>query len=123
MLLRTLAIFGLPGGVEWIVIGAFGLLLFGRRLPDIARSMGKSIVEFKKGIKDVEEEVTRVESSLDDAAQNNNTVGGYDVPADNDAIYSQDAAPGTPDDAPAEPYTEPDSETERTTDTPEQAST
>ncbi len=119
----NLMILGLPGGPEWIVILVVGLLIFGKRLPEIGRSVGKSIVEFKKGIRDVEEEVTRVESSLDDAPPNNNTVGGYDVPADNDAVYSQDASPGTPDDAPAEPYTEPDSETERTTDTPEQAST
>lgn len=53
---QSLAIFGLPGGMEWIVIGVFGLLLFGRRLPEIARSVGKSIVEFKKGMRDVKDE-------------------------------------------------------------------
>ena len=49
--------FGLPGGMEWIVILVIGLLLFGRRLPDVARSLGKSIVEFKKGMKDVRDEI------------------------------------------------------------------
>ncbi len=49
-----LAIFGFPGGTEWIVIGLVALLLFGRRLPEVARSLGKSIVEFKRGIRDVE---------------------------------------------------------------------
>lgn len=52
-----LAIFGLPGGAEWIVIGVIALLIFGRRLPDVARSVGKSIVEFKKGLRDVKDEV------------------------------------------------------------------
>ncbi len=52
-----LAIFGLPGGAEWIVIGLIALLIFGRRLPDVARSVGKSIVEFKKGLKDVKDDV------------------------------------------------------------------
>ncbi|MCA9297190.1 MAG: twin-arginine translocase TatA/TatE family subunit, partial [Phycisphaerales bacterium] len=47
----TLAIFGLPGGGEWIVILVLGLLIFGRRLPEIGRSAGKAIVEFKKGVK------------------------------------------------------------------------
>ncbi len=46
-----------PGPTEWIVIALVGLLLFGRRLPEVGRSLGKSIVEFKKGIRDVEDDV------------------------------------------------------------------
>lgn len=42
--------FGLPGGVEWIVILIVGLLLFGRRLPEIMRGLGGSVREFKKGL-------------------------------------------------------------------------
>lgn len=53
----TLGIFGLPGGGEWIVLLILGLLIFGRRLPEVGRSLGKGIVEFKKGIKGVEDEV------------------------------------------------------------------
>ncbi|MBL1216063.1 MAG: twin-arginine translocase TatA/TatE family subunit [Planctomycetes bacterium] len=53
----TLAILGLPGGSEWIVIALIGLLVFGRRLPEVGRSLGRSIVEFKKGIKGVEDEI------------------------------------------------------------------
>jgi sec-independent protein translocase protein TatA len=57
MNLHTLALFNLPGGVEWLVILIVGLLLFGRRLPDVARSLGRSIVEFKKGIKGVHDDI------------------------------------------------------------------
>jgi sec-independent protein translocase protein TatA len=39
----------------WEIVGivAIGILLFGSRLPSIARSIGKSVTEFKKGVKDV----------------------------------------------------------------------
>jgi sec-independent protein translocase protein TatA len=34
-----------------------GMLLFGKRLPEIGRSLGKSIVEFKKGLKGLEDDM------------------------------------------------------------------
>ena len=49
-----------PGGIsagELLIVGFVALLLFGRRLPEVARSMGKSIVEFKKGLKDVKQDI------------------------------------------------------------------
>lgn len=49
----------MPGALEWLVIGAVGLLIFGRRLPDVARSIGRSIVEFKRGMRDVKDELDR----------------------------------------------------------------
>ena len=49
--------FSLPMGAEWIVIAALGLLIFGKRLPEVGRSLGRGIVEFKKGIKGVTDEV------------------------------------------------------------------
>jgi sec-independent protein translocase protein TatA len=52
----TLAVW-MPGGWEWIIILAIGLLLFGKRLPEVGRSLGRGIVEFKKGIKGIEDEV------------------------------------------------------------------
>ena len=39
------------GGMEIVVILAIGLLLFGTRLPKLARSMGQSVNEFKHGLK------------------------------------------------------------------------
>ena len=55
----TLAMFGLPQGSEIFIILFVGLLLFGRRLPEVGRSLGQGIVEFKKGLKGVTEEVDR----------------------------------------------------------------
>src|SRR5579862_9125682 len=49
--------FHAPSMGELIVIAAIGLLLFGKRLPEVGRSLGKGIVEFKKGLKGIDEEV------------------------------------------------------------------
>jgi sec-independent protein translocase protein TatA len=49
--------FGMPGGMEWIIILIVALLIFGKRLPEVMKSLGKGIVEFKKGVKGVEDEV------------------------------------------------------------------
>jgi sec-independent protein translocase protein TatA len=45
------------GTTEMIVFGIIAVILFGGRLPSVARSLGKSIVEFKKGMSDIENEV------------------------------------------------------------------
>ncbi len=63
-----IAFFGLPGGYEWIIILVVALLIFGKRLPEVGRSLGKGIVEFKKGIKGVKEEIDEVDQEVDDAA-------------------------------------------------------
>ncbi len=59
MTLTTFAFIGAPGPMEMMIIGVIMLLLFGKRLPEVARSMGKGIVEFKKGIAGVEEDVNK----------------------------------------------------------------
>ena len=52
----TLAL-GMPGLTEWIIIGALGLLIFGKRLPDVGKGIGAAIRNFKSGLKGVEQEI------------------------------------------------------------------
>jgi sec-independent protein translocase protein TatA len=42
---------------ELMMIGIAGVLLFGRKLPEVGRYLGQSIIQFKKGMKGLEDEV------------------------------------------------------------------
>lgn len=45
------------GPLEIILVLLIALLIFGRRLPEIARSMGRSITEFRRGIQEAENDI------------------------------------------------------------------
>jgi len=51
-----LAIMGV-GPMELLVVGAIMLLLFGHRLPSMMRSLGRGVVEFKKGVQGIEDDL------------------------------------------------------------------
>lgn len=55
MLSLTLLAMTTPTLIAIVVI--VGFLLFGRRLPEMGRSLGKAIVEFKKGLSGIEDEI------------------------------------------------------------------
>jgi len=55
--MNTLAFLPNLGWPELLIIGVVMLLLFGRRLPEVGRSLGQGIVSFKRGLKEVEDEV------------------------------------------------------------------
>jgi sec-independent protein translocase protein TatA len=48
--------FGL-GATEMMILVVLGVLLFGKKLPEVGRSLGKGLVEFKKGLQGIEDEV------------------------------------------------------------------
>ena len=54
-----------PGWPELVLILIVAVLLFGRRLPDIARSIGKSLTEFKKGLKETQDDVGKATDMKD----------------------------------------------------------
>jgi sec-independent protein translocase protein TatA len=43
--------------MDMLIIGVIAVLLFGKRLPEVGRSVGKGILEFKKGLRGIEEEL------------------------------------------------------------------
>jgi len=43
------------GPLELMVVMGLAVLLFGKRLPEVGRSLGKGIIEFKKGLRGIED--------------------------------------------------------------------
>jgi TatA/E family protein of Tat protein translocase len=64
-MIQTLALWSL-GWQELLIILGIALLVFGRRLPEVGRSLGKGIVEFKKGLKGLEDEMSEADRDIDD---------------------------------------------------------
>jgi len=65
--LQTIAFIQNIGSTEWMVILVIALLIFGRRLPEVARSLGKSVNEFKKGMREFQDSADEVASDLNKA--------------------------------------------------------
>ncbi|MFY0607265.1 MAG: twin-arginine translocase TatA/TatE family subunit [Cyclobacteriaceae bacterium] len=56
--MQTVLAFGMPGGWELIVIILFVIIFFGaKKIPEIARGMGKGIREFKDATKEIKNEI------------------------------------------------------------------
>lgn len=53
--------FGSIGPWELIVILTIALLLFGKRLPEVGRALGRGIVEFRRGLRGIEDEIEQAE--------------------------------------------------------------
>lgn len=75
-----------PGPWEIAVIVIIALLLFGRKLPQVARNVGRSLVEFKRGLKSAKDE-------FDQAAREADEKDAEDKPR---KTSEQDRPPGPP---------------------------
>src|SRR5580700_9438206 len=84
---------------EWGVILIIGLLLFGKRLPEVGRSLGKGIIEFKKGLQGIEEDVTSAVSTAGKPQYK------FDPNTGQPLQQIGNAAPGAPAGAKFDPYT------------------
>ena len=53
----TLGLIGPISPLELTILAAIGLLIFGKRLPEVGRSIGRGIVEFKRGLSGIEDDL------------------------------------------------------------------
>lgn len=59
--MTPLLAFGMPPAPEWIFIGILALVLFGpKKLPELARGLGKALAELQKAKEDFHREITGV---------------------------------------------------------------
>ena len=52
--------------ITYVVVGIVAVLLFGNRLPSVMRSLGRSVVEFKKGVAGIEDGIDDAVRSADE---------------------------------------------------------
>ena len=65
----------MPGGMEWLLIALVVLLLSGgKKIPELAKGLGSGIKNFKKAIKDDEDEVVQNTKSEEIEKKSDTTV-------------------------------------------------
>ena len=73
MSVKMLLGFWTPGYGEIIIIGLVVLVVFGNRIPEVMRSLGKGLTHFKTGLRETEEEIRKEldasESSSDKSSE------------------------------------------------------
>ena len=72
--MATLLAFWTPGPMEIVVLLILGLVLFGGNLPEVGKSVGRSLIEFRKGLKDLKssaglDEISKIKNDMLDMAR------------------------------------------------------
>ena len=81
----NLVAFGMPAAPEWIFIGILALVLLGpKKLPELARGLGKALGELQKAKEDFHREITGVPPmpKIESPAGLQSTDSGNSVPAE-----------------------------------------
>lgn len=58
-----LGFFNFESPTTMLILGALAVLLFGERLPEVARSIGKGLMEVKDGVRGIQKEIESAVSS------------------------------------------------------------
>ncbi len=84
------------GPLEILIVMGVAVLLFGKRLPEVGRSLGRGILEFKKGLNGVAEELNDSGSSsgaISSYSSDYTSPRRYDDKPHGEAVYSDASVP------------------------------
>lgn len=81
--------------VMLLFLGVVAVLLFGERLPEVARSFGKSFMELKRGVGNIREEM---EDAINSAVSTSTTTAAphYEEKADREEATAPKFEPPSP---------------------------
>jgi sec-independent protein translocase protein TatA len=83
----------LDSPVVMLILGVIAVLLYGERLPEVARSFGKGLMELKRGIRSIQEDV---EGAINSATSTPiNMVSHYDEPEEREEATAPKFEPPT----------------------------
>jgi sec-independent protein translocase protein TatA len=83
----------LDNPVMMLILGVVAVLLFGERLPEVARSVGKGFMEFKKGVRNIQDEV---EGAINSAATSTTALARQEEPVDREEATAPKYEPPSP---------------------------
>jgi sec-independent protein translocase protein TatA len=90
------------GPVEMLIVMGIAVLLFGKRLPEVGRSLGKGIVEFRKGLNGIGDDFDLTGGGRSSTSYSSSWSSSATERAGTDSAYPSDAAvpkfelPGAP---------------------------
>jgi sec-independent protein translocase protein TatA len=67
----------LESPVMMLIVGVIAVLLFGERLPEVARTVGKGLMEFKRGIRSIQEDIEGAVNSATSNALGSTSSGSH----------------------------------------------
>ena len=70
MTFELFGIGGLSAPLTYALVAGVAFLLFGNRLPSVMRSLGRSVVEFKKGVAGIEDDLEETVNEAESKAKN-----------------------------------------------------
>ena len=78
---------------ELMIVGVVAVLLFGKKLPDVARSLGNSYSQFRRGLQDIQSEMNQAVNTTDNHEYGSDRGSTKALTYSDDDDYDEPTAP------------------------------
>ncbi|MFA9480221.1 twin-arginine translocase TatA/TatE family subunit [Phycisphaerales bacterium AB-hyl4] len=96
LLYSALGFVGPLGWPELLLLALLGVLIFGKRLPEVGKSIGRGIVEFKKGLSGIEDGLDEATKQSPQIEQHQRDAVDTKADATDKSSANHSAPPSTP---------------------------